>query len=90
MIRFFLKRISYGILVLAGVVVIVFLLFHALPGDPVSLIAGQRSDIVTRQAITAELGLDKPLHIQFYHYVNDLFFISVHNETKQNQEKICL
>ena len=39
-----------------GVVVVVFLLFHALPGDPVSLIAGQRSDISTRQSITKELG----------------------------------
>ena len=66
MLRFFIKRIGYGVLVLFGVVVVVFLLFHALPGDPVSLIAGQRSDISTRQSITKELGLDKSLHIQFF------------------------
>lgn len=87
MLRFLLKRISYGILVLFGVVVVVFLLFHALPGDPVSLIAGQRSDISTRQAITKELGLDKPLSIQFLRYVNDLSFISIHEKLPQNHAK---
>lgn len=68
-------------------VIVVFLLFHALPGDPVSLIAGQRSDISTRQSITKELGLDQPLHIQFLHYVNDLSVISVHERTEQNKSK---
>lgn len=70
-----------------GVVVVVFLLFHALPGDPVSLIAGQRSDINDRKAIAQELGLDKPLHIQFAHYINDLSFISVHEDTEANRNK---
>lgn len=87
MVRFLAKRIAYGILVLAGVVCVVFLLFHALPGDPVSLIAGQRSDISTRQEITRELGLDRPLHIQFLYYINDLSFISIHENSEKNQEK---
>ena len=72
-------------MVLFGVVTVVFLLFHALPGDPVSLIAGQRSDISTRQSITQELGLDKPLHIQFFHYINDLSIISIHEITIENK-----
>jgi peptide/nickel transport system permease protein len=74
-------------MVLIGVICVVFLLFHALPGDPVSLIAGQRSDISTRQSITRELGLDKPLHVQFFYYVNDLSLISVYEPSEQNQEK---
>lgn len=87
MLRFFIKRIVYGFLVLVGVVIVIFLLFHALPGDPVSLIAGQRSDISTRNSITKELGLDKPLHIQFLLYVNDLSFISFHEKAEQNKKK---
>ena len=74
-------------MVLFGVVVVVFLLFHALPGDPVALIAGQRSDISTRQSISKELGLDKPLHRQFLHYLNDLSVISLHEDTPQNRTK---
>lgn len=87
MLRYLLRRIAYGVLVLIGVVVVVFLLFHVLPGDPVSLIAGQRSDISTRESITKELGLDRPLSIQFLHYINDLSVISIHRDTKENAEK---
>lgn len=72
---------------LFGVIVVVFLLFHALPGDPVSLIAGQRSDISTRQTITEELGLDQPLHVQFFHYINDLSLISIHEKNLANKTK---
>jgi peptide/nickel transport system permease protein len=81
------KRIFYGMMILVGVVIVVFLLFHALPGDPVSLIAGQRSDISTRASITKELGLDKPLHIQFLYYINDLSFVSLYEPSDQNQQK---
>ena len=64
-----------------------FLLFHALPGDPVSLIAGQRSDISTRQEITKELGLDRPLQVQFFYYVNDLSFLSIYEPSESNEQK---
>lgn len=77
----------YGFMVLVGVICIIFLLFHALPGDPVALIAGQRSDINTRQTITKELGLDRPLHIQFLYYINDLSFISIYEPSERHREK---
>ncbi len=87
MIRFLIRRTGYGVLVLFGVILVVFLLFHALPGDPVSMIAGQRSDISTRQAITKELGLDRPLHIQFLKYINDLSPVSIHENLAKYQQK---
>ena len=40
MIRFITKRLAYGFLVLIGVIIVVFFLFHALPGDPVAMMAG--------------------------------------------------
>jgi len=86
-IRFLAKRMVYGFMVLVGVICIIFLLFHALPGDPVALIAGQRSDINTRQTITKELGLDRPLHIQFLYYINDLSFISIYEPSERHREK---
>ena len=87
MIRFITKRLAYGFLVLVGVIIVVFFLFHALPGDPVSMMAGQRTDIATRESIARELGLKEPLHIQFLLYVNDLSPLSVHKDEESNQEK---
>lgn len=87
MIRFISKRLAYGFLVLVGVIIVIFFLFHALPGDPVAMMAGQRTDIATRESIARELGLTEPLHIQFALYVNDLSPLSVHQDNDSNQEK---
>ena len=84
MIRFITKRLAYGCLVLVGVLIVVFFLFHALPGDPVAMMAGQRTDIATRESIARELGLKEPLHIQFLLYVNDLSPLSVHTDSSSN------
>ena len=54
--RFILKRLSYGILVLFGVIVVVFFLFNVLPGDPARMMLGQRADIASVQAINRDLG----------------------------------
>jgi len=87
MLSFITKRLLNGVLIIAGVVLVIFFLFHALPGDPVSMIAGQRTDVATKEAITKELGLDEPLHTQLYLYVRDLMPISVHEDTPQEAAK---
>ena len=86
-IGFLLNRLGHGVLILVGVVVAIFFLFNVLPGDPVALLAGQRSDLATREAISAELGLDKPLPEQLLFYLNDISPVSVHEATVANQEK---
>jgi len=87
MYKFIAKKIAYGILVLIGVIVVVFLLFNVLPGDPARLTLGQRADVASIEAVNKELGLDKPLPIQFFMYVNDLLPISIHDDTPENEEK---
>ncbi len=87
MILFIIIRTGYGILVLLGVIIMVFIIFHALPGDPVAMMAGQRTDIATRETISRELGLNKPLHQQFFLYLNDLSPLSFHEDTPENREK---
>ncbi len=62
-----------------GVIIVVFLLFNVLPGDPARMMLGQRADIESVEAINKDLGRDKPLFSQFFNYLNDLSFISIHN-----------
>jgi ABC-type dipeptide/oligopeptide/nickel transport system permease component len=87
MIRFIAKRMAYGFLVILGVIFVVFFLFHALPGDPVALMAGQRSDVSTREAIAKDFGLDRPITVQLYLYLKDLSPIAVYSNTNENQSK---
>lgn len=79
MLKFILKRLFYGMLVLIGVVVVVFFLFNILPGDPARMMLGQRADAASIEAINKDLGRDKPLMVQFAMYVNDVSPFSVHN-----------
>jgi peptide/nickel transport system permease protein len=84
MLQFILRRLLYGIPVLLGVIVIIFFLFHALPGDPTRMLVGQRSDIGGVEAIRKDLGLDKPLGTQFLNYLNDISPLSVHNKVDED------
>lgn len=77
--KFIFKRIVKGFLVLFGVVTIVFFLFNVLPGDPIRLRMGQHTDQKSIDAIRADLGLDQPLRVQYFRFLNDLSFISVHD-----------
>lgn len=87
MLWFLLKRLGNGLLVLLGVVATVFFLFNVLPGDAAQMTLGQRSDIRSLEAVTRELGLDKPLHEQFLLYINDLSPISRHENLAENRDK---
>jgi peptide/nickel transport system permease protein len=70
MIVFVAKRFFSGLAALAGVVIIIFLIFMS--GDPARLTLGQRSDVATLEAIRHELGLDKPKSTQLALYINDI------------------
>jgi len=80
MFRFLLRKFSYGILVLLGVVLLVFFLFNVLPGDPARLTLGQRADVTSLENVRKELHLDKPLPVQFLLYLNDLSPLSIHTQ----------
>lgn len=77
---FILKRLTYGLLVLIGVVTLVFLLFTILPGDPARMMLGQRADISSVEAIRKDLGLDKSPAHQYLKFLNDLSIVSFHHK----------
>lgn len=71
-LRYFIRKILYGLFVLWGVVSLVFLLFNVLPGDPARLTLGQRSDLASLENVRKELNLDKPVFTRYLLYLNDL------------------
>lgn len=79
MLKFILRKIFYGVLVLIGVVVLVFVLFQGF-GDPARLVMGQTGDAATQANIRKELYLDQPKWKQFIYYLNDVSPISIHSK----------
>lgn len=69
MLRHVLHRLLISIPVLLGVLLVGFMLLQVVPTDPVQLIAGPEADEATRAAIRRDLGLDRPLAVQFVGYM---------------------
>lgn len=86
MLNYFIKKLSYSIAILFGVVLIIFFLFEAFP-DPARAMAGQRVNEATLQNIRTNLGLNDPFSVRLGKYLNDLSPISVHEATQENYEK---
>ena len=71
-LEFILRRLLTSLLVLIGVSIITFLLARVVPTDPAELYIGPkaRADEIAR--IREQLGLNKPLPVQYLIYMRDL------------------
>src|SRR5215469_4779254 len=73
MLRYIGERALQAVPVLVGITVVTFLMLHLVPGDPVLLFAGEKPMSEAQAAeIRHQLGLDRPLLIQYEEYVGRL------------------
>lgn len=66
------RRLLSTAVVVLGVVVLVFLLIHLIPGDPVDVMLGESAAPADRAALRHSLGLDRPLGAQLLDYLGSL------------------
>jgi ABC-type dipeptide/oligopeptide/nickel transport system permease component len=71
MIRYLLRRLALTIPILLGVSLLVFLMLHSAGGDPAQFILGARADPESIAALRQELGLDRPLLVQYAAFLSD-------------------
>ena len=72
MSAYILRRLWQMIPTLAGVILLVFFLFNWIGGDPAYVLAGLFSNQEQIDSIRAELGLDQPLYIQLWIFVQQV------------------
>ena len=72
MIRFFLSRLAFGVLVLLMLSIFVFVLFYVSPSDPARIIAGDKATEALMAQIRVNLGLDKPMIQQYFMFLGNL------------------
>jgi peptide/nickel transport system permease protein len=76
MINYIVRRLIMALLVLIIISLVIFSIMRILPGDPVLLlVVHTESEQYTQQQITkvrAELGLDKPIIVQYFFWVGDI------------------
>jgi peptide/nickel transport system permease protein len=77
MLTFIAHRLAGAVLVMFGVISIVFLLIHLIPGDPVEIMLGEAASTADRQALRVALGLDQPVMLQFTRYLHGLLHLDL-------------
>lgn len=66
-------RIVFILPQLLGIVLVSFMLVKSIPGDPATLMLGPTATPEAIAGLREQLGLDKPLYVQFFIYVANLF-----------------
>jgi peptide/nickel transport system permease protein len=72
MLGYLLRRVLAAIPVMGVVALFVFLLLRLTPGDPAAILAGDNATQAQLERIRASLGLNEPLYIQFFTWINKL------------------
>lgn len=84
MTQFIIRRLIQLIPVLIGVTILVFSLMHLTPGNPAVIMAGESAPEATVKAIEARLGLDKPIHIQYFNFISNAVQLDFGNSIRDN------
>jgi peptide/nickel transport system permease protein len=67
------KRVGSIVPTLVGLSILIFFLVRVLPGDPAAVALGEFATPETIEIIRSELWLDRPLHIQYFKFISDIF-----------------
>lgn len=69
MFAYVIRRILYGIPIVLGATLILFLIFTVVPGDPVVQLAGKHATPEAVASLRHELGLDRSLTVQYFEFL---------------------
>lgn len=69
MLRFLSQRLLQGVVTLWVLLTVVFVMFRLLPGDPALTLLDPTFPPEVRQLVRAQFGLDRPLPVQYVHYL---------------------
>jgi peptide/nickel transport system permease protein len=69
---YIVRRCALAVLVVAGVVILTFVIAHAVPGDPAATWAGPHASAAQVASARRFLGLDRPLPVQLVSYFGGL------------------
>jgi peptide/nickel transport system permease protein len=72
MARYLLRRLAQAALVVAGVVVLTFVVMRLVPGDPAVTYAGPRASATQLAEVRRQLALGRPLPVQLWDYLTAL------------------
>ncbi|WP_223587916.1 nickel ABC transporter permease [Neobacillus bataviensis] len=85
MLMFIFRRLLQTIPVVIGVTFVVFFIMQLVPGDPAVLLAGEGASKETINGIREQLGLNRPLLVQYFDYLTNIFHGDFGTSLKNSQ-----
>lgn len=82
--RYIIKRFWYGVIVIFGVTIIVFVVTRLI-GDPVKVMLPLEATLEQRAAFEKRLGLDRPIPVQFLEFMGDIARLDFGNSLWQHR-----
>ncbi len=73
MFRYAMTRLMWLVPTLLCMIIFLFSLTHLAPGDPVNVMCGPRASEETKAMVRELFHLDKPVHVQVFYFVKNLF-----------------
>ena len=71
MFSYIARNLIYSVVIIIGVLTVTFCLLYIVPGDPARMMLGQRADVASVEAVREELGLNKPVYIQYIRFMSN-------------------
>ena len=82
MSQYIARRLVQLIPVVFGITLILFFMLRLIPGDPASVMLGERATDAAVARINHELGLDQPIYIQYGYFLRDLATLNLGTSIK--------
>lgn len=82
--KYIIKRFWYGVIIIFGVTIIVFVVTRLI-GDPVKVMLPLEATLEQRAAFEKRLGLDRPIPVQFIEFMGDIARLDFGNSLWQHR-----
>lgn len=82
--KYIIKRFWYGVIIIFGVTIIVFVVTRLI-GDPVKVMLPLEATLEQRVAFEKRLGLDRPIPVQFIEFMGDIARLDFGNSLWQHR-----
>lgn len=80
-----LRRLAWSVFVVWATITVAFVVNNALPADPARMIAGQQAPPAAVARIRKELGLDRPLYVQYGLFLNKVVHLDLGKSYQQRR-----
>src|ERR1700709_1958491 len=82
MTQYIARRLVQMVPVVFGITLILFIMLRLIPGDPASVMLGERATDEAVARLDHELGLDQPIYVQYGYFLRDLVTLNLGTSIK--------